>query len=139
MFETLTSVLTEPGELPMFLQGYVEETGGDPAEIVCQVFVPWRPDATQPRDVRPEYIWTHRALILDFTHAGVVLPLDIAGDLEPAIADGKIEAYGLRKVCPGVWALAPSLLIEGIVHCYLVFHGVPDPAPWESRIIVVSR
>jgi hypothetical protein len=135
---TLTSVLTEPGELREFLEGYMDETGGDPAEIVCQVLVPWHPDITQLRDVRPEYKHREKVLLLDFTHTDVVLPVPISESGEPVIFDGVIEAYSLRKACAGVWALAPSLLVPDLVHCYIVFHGVPDPAPWESRIILVS-
>lgn len=137
MAEILTTVLTEPGELATLLQSYMDETGGDPAEVVCQVLVPWHPDITRLRDVRPQYNHRERVLLLDFTHADVV-PVPISESCEPVVVNGEIEAYGLRKACAGVWALAPSLLIPGLVHCYMVFHGVPDPAPWESRIILVS-
>jgi hypothetical protein len=138
MVETLTTVLTEPGELGALLQALVEETGADPAEIVCQILAPWRPDAGPRADVWADYDARERELSLLFTHAGECLPLPISEDLEPVIVGGTIKAYGLRKACAGVWALAPSLLVPGLVHCYIVFHGVPEPAPWERLILLVS-
>ena len=136
---TLTSVLTEPGELREFLDGFVEETGLDPSNVICQILVPWLPDITSLRDIRPEYNHGEAILLLDFTHTDMVLPLPMSLSSEPVILDGQIVAYGLRKACAGVWALAPSLYLPGFVHAFVVFHGVPDPAPWESRIIVVSK
>ena len=136
----LTSVLTVPGELREFLDGWENASGLDPSDVVCQVFVPWHPDIAQLCDVRPNYDYQERVLLLVFSHASVTVtvPVPISEDLEPSIICGEIQAYGLRKVCLGVWALAPSLLVPGLVHCYVVFHGVPEPAPWESQIIVVS-
>jgi hypothetical protein len=137
--ETLTTVLTEPGELGAVMVGYTDETDGDPAEIVCLLLTPWHPELTRMRDVRPTWDGGERILSLLFTYANAHVPVPISETLEPIIVDDVIHAYGLRKATKGVWALAPSLQIPGVVHCYLVFHGVPDPAPWESRIIVVSR
>jgi hypothetical protein len=135
--DALTSVLTEPGELHEFLQGYMDDTGGDPSEIVCQLFTPWEPDITRLRDLRPLYSRTKKLLQLHFTHVDEVLQIPISESLAPEIDGGEIQAYGLRKVCRGVWALAPSLLVPELLHCYIVFHGVPEPAPWESVIVIV--
>lgn len=138
MVETLTTVLTEPGELGALLEGLVEETGADPAEVVCQILAPWASDPGRSLDVRAVYDTEERVLFLVFTHAGRTLLLSISESLEPVIVGGTIEAYGLRKACAGVWALAPSLLVPGLVHCFIVFHGVPEPAPWERLILLVS-
>lgn len=139
MVDTLTTVLVESGELGALLMSFMDETEADPAEIICLVLTPWHPDITRLRDVIPDWDHRERVLSLRFTYANAHVPVPISETLEPVICNGEIQAYGLRKATAGVWALAPSLNVEGLVHCYLVFHGVPNPAPWESQIIVVSR
>jgi hypothetical protein len=138
--QTLTSVLTEPGELGQFLE-MVAERVGDPSGAICQVFVPWFAIDDDEGDLVPDFDPKDRMLLLAIVGAGLeppVISLPISEDLSPQIDEGGIQAFGLRKVCRGVWAMAPSLNLPGLMHSFVVFHGVPDPAPWEQLIILVT-
>jgi hypothetical protein len=134
--ETLTSVLTKPGELGRFLE-LVAERVGDPSAATCQVFERWDAD---DGNLIAYFDGHERVLKLGLPDGDGVatMALPISEDLSPQIDENGIRAFGLRKVCSGVWALAPSLNLPGIMHAFVVFHGVPDPAPWESLIILVS-
>lgn len=52
---------------------------------------------------------------------------------------GELMAYGVVRVASDVWAIAPSLNAEGLIHAFIVLYGVPDPAPWERRIVLPDR
>ena len=52
-------------------------------------------------------------------------------------AEGTLECFGAELLGLGVWLLSPSLNIPGFIHCYVVLTGVPTPAPWEKRIILL--
>jgi hypothetical protein len=137
--ETLTSVLTQPGELGDFLNLLMDQ-GSDPDSIVLQVFVPWFTFRAGAWDIAPNFDPRGRMLLLEMNAEteDPMLELPISEDLNPQIDVGGVGAFGLRKVCAGVWALAPSLNLPGLMHAFVVFHGVPDPAPWESRIVLVG-
>jgi hypothetical protein len=138
--EILTSVLTEPGELGQFLAG-VAELAGDPSAAVCQVFVPWEAADDDIGDLVPDFDPKDRMLLLAIVGTGLeppVISLPISEDLSPQIDERGNVAFGLRKVCRGVWALALSLNLPGLMHSFVVFHGVPEPAPWERLIVLVT-
>jgi hypothetical protein len=141
MSATLTSVLTEPGELEAFL-GHVAERAGDPAAATCLVFVNWDgPPEDELGDLVPDFDPKERMLLLSIVDATIepqAISLPISEDCSPEIDEGGIKFFGLRKVCKGVWALAPSLNMPGLIHSFVVFHGVPEPAPWERLIVLVS-
>lgn len=64
-----------------------------------------------------------------------LLPLSIKmGESEIGV-DG-VENYGMTPIIPGLWAIDPSLNVRGVLHVFVTVYGVPDPAPWEKRIVV---
>lgn len=71
------------------------------------------------------------------------LRLEAEGEIPIAIdPDGyvmrgeQLIAFGIEKVCDGVWSLNPSLNIPDVLHVFVVIYDVPTPAPWEKRIIL---
>lgn len=46
---------------------------------------------------------------------------------------------GPSRSAPGIWCLSPSLNVPGLVHAFVVLYGVPDPAPFDKRILVVTN
>lgn len=114
-----------------------KQSFGDPSAAVGQVFVRWRADMTkiQGPDMAVGMIDDEVALALgpDFEF----LPIEIAR--KPVIMEEGLVAFGGTEVTPGVWALSPSLNIPGVLHVFVVLYGVPNPAPWERRIIIPGR
>lgn len=109
---------------------------GDPSAPVCQIFARWK-DYPVPRcdDDIACGIQDGEFVIFLGPEFPRIAPRVILG--EPLIRrDGGLEAFGAELVAPGVWALDPSLNIEGVIHAFVVLCGVPDPAPWERRILL---
>lgn len=124
------------------------EEFGDPSVPVCQLFLRWRDDL---RALIDQY---HREVIKKEACADELACGMINGELvfwlgpmlpvfpmpvrmgAPAIADGELEAYGLDLIGGSVWAMQPSLNAAGEIHAFVVLYGVPDPAPWERRIVL---
>lgn len=51
---------------------------------------------------------------------------------DPVVEEcGVMMAWGLRRLGPGTWAVAPSIDAPGVVHAYVVLCEVPEPAPFE--------
>lgn len=115
--------------------GAIEELG-DPSLPVCQLFFRWENNlATYAGD----------DIVCGIDDGGVVLV--IGGDfprfpvpleLGPARLGpgGEIAAFGAQRITDGVWAMFPSLNAVGLIHGFCVLYGVPDPAPWERRIVI---
>jgi hypothetical protein len=60
------------------------------------------------------------------------LPLPISPDGPRLTSDG-LEAFGIDRVAPSLWALTPSLNIPDFIHAFMVLYDAPNPAPWESE------
>src|ERR1019366_985849 len=84
--DTLTSVLTQPGELGAFLE-HVTEQRGDPCAAVCQVFVPWLAISDGLGDLVPDFDPVERVLILAINQGmdSEAIQLPISEDLSPQI------------------------------------------------------
>lgn len=112
------------------------EQFGDPAAPVCQIFVRWQEGldgADRGEDVVVGPIDGGLRLVLGPRSS---LPVRIKSG-EPQISDEyELSAFGAELVVDGVWALTPSLNVEGVIHAFLVVYGVPDPAPWETWILL---
>ncbi len=127
-------------ELQQWIAG-AEEEFGDPAVPICQLFLRWTSEdllfykgddlaVGLDRGRRPQYS------IALAKGASFALP----GIAEaPDISDGSIKAFGAQKIAPGIWSLNPSLNLPMLLHAFIVFYGVPDPAPWELAIIMPGR
>lgn len=50
--------------------------------------------------------------------------------------EGDVAQFGAQRIAPGLWSLSPSVNLPDLIHFFAVLHGVPDPAPWEQRIIL---
>jgi hypothetical protein len=124
-----TSVITTPLELRQFLS-VVEAELGDPAASVGLLFVRWELGSMMSAH------WERGLLVLR-PGDGSEVKLQVSLEAPVVTWDG-LEAFHVRRICDGVWALAPSLNIPGELHAFVVLHGVPDPAPWERLVLRVS-
>lgn len=134
----LTSVLLNRVELDTFVVG-ARMRFGDPTRVVGSVFIEYRDDFKGPQDLKAGWDQAHERILLEFFDAGsaphvMSVPVSKEG---AAIGPSGTESFHIRKVTRGVWALAPSLNIPGELHAFITLYNVPDPAPWESLIVVV--
>lgn len=107
---------------------------GDPSVPVCQIFARWseRPPVAEEACCG----WHDGELVVRLGPEFRLLqmPLTVGGySLDDS---GALQAYGSQLITAGVWAIAPSLLVEGAIHAFLTLYDVPNPAPWERRIIL---
>jgi hypothetical protein len=109
----------------------------DPCEPICQLFVRWQDDANAPL--------THEDLVCGWLNGELALRL--VPDMPPLpfrietgqfrLGDaGELQVFGADQVARGLWEITPSLNVQGLIHAFLVIYEVPDPAPWERRIVL---
>lgn len=112
------------------------EQFGDPATPVGQIFAKFVREPSPLRDIALA-AWHDNKLHIDFGGGWLPVPVDDSG---PSVTSdtGEIRAFGITKIVPGVWSVFPSLNMPGIIHAFVHIYDAPDPAPWESTIIVVS-
>ncbi len=108
----------------------------DPSIPICQLFFRWH--ATLEGNAPSEelacgLLGDEVTLLLGPGFPMLPMPIEIGA---PKIEADELLAYGATKVTDGVWALSPSLNAEGLIHAFVVIHNVPDPAPWERRIVL---
>lgn len=126
-------------EVAEWMRGAAEQFG-DPSVPVAQLFVRWRGDMEKFH--RDEFAGELRCGMLDGEFAILLgrdlppLPLPVELDGPKIGEEGELQAFGAELVTPGVWALNPSLNAQGLIHAFIVLYGVPDPAPWERRIVL---
>jgi hypothetical protein len=135
-------------ELMAWLKG-AEEQLGDPSEPVGQVFVRYQAIRTASDDL----VATFEMDALQFFPFGPcdpdlgAIPLSVSTEgpqigisddgPSPLLAnDDVLLAFGVERVCDGVWSLTPSLNMPDVMHVFVVVYDVPTPAPWERRVIV---
>lgn len=72
--------------------------------------------------------------VAPFNPVGPMLAKGEMRDGKPIVVE--LVLWGVRRLGPGVWAVLPSLNIEGEggYHGYVVMHDVPEPAPWTVAI-----
>jgi len=112
------------------------ESFGDPSLPICQLFVRWQDSviAAPGKDITCAWLDGELVLILGPEFRPLSMPVE-AGNFR-ASEDGQLSAYGAELITTGVWAITPSLNVEGAIHAFLALYGVPDPAPWERRIVL---
>jgi hypothetical protein len=112
---------------------------GDASVPVCQCFFQWHTGLETVYDGGEDLVCGVLAgdvvLVLGPTFPTLPLPLRMG---EPEIVDGELVAFGVDRVAAGVWQVTPSLNYEGLIHAFVVLVDVPDPAPWERRIVIAS-
>lgn len=127
-------------DLAQWCEGAAEALG-DPAEAVCQSFFRWQDDLPNYRgdDLACGVLDGELVLLLEPRGGRLPLPIRV-GEAEVVRQGPHVELvkYGVELVTAGVWAVDPSLKIEGRVHTFVVLYDVPDPAPWggERRILL---
>jgi hypothetical protein len=108
---------------------------GDPSIPVCQIFAKFVESAPPAHDEVLAW-WNGDHFMLGFGE-GRWLPINV--DEKPELdEEGRLRVFKIKEISSGVWALAPSLNIEGFIHAFVIIYGVPTPAPWVSRIVVVK-
>jgi hypothetical protein len=109
----------------------------DPAIPVCQLFFRW---VEEPRGYRGDEL----VCGMQLGQFGVWLGPEEAIALPVALGDCELDTigcvlkFGAVLITPGVWRLTPSFNAPGLIHAFVVLYGVPDPAPWERRIILAA-
>lgn len=109
---------------------------GDPSVPVCQLFFRYLTDLeTCTGDALAcAMIAGELALIIGPSiFPPIALPIRTG---EAEVTDEEVITYGATRVTAGVWAIEPSLNMSGVIHGFVVVYGVPDPAPWERRIVL---
>lgn len=117
-------------ELADWLTGAAEQFG-DPSFPVCQLFVRYIADVA---GYHGEELVCTAGLNL-WLDRQTPIPLAISRNGPCMNSVGELTAFAARQLVPGVWFLTPSLNIPGVIDAFIVLYGVPDPAPWERRII----
>lgn len=111
------------------------ETFGDPSHPICQLFIRWRDNLITEPGEDLACGWLDGELVLWLGPEFRPLPMLVeAGDFRVSV--GELIAYGAELITTGVWAITPSLNVEGAIHAFVVLYDVPDPAPWERRIVL---
>ena len=122
-------------QVKRWIEGAIDNFG-DPSAPTGVIFARF---VTQP--TRNEELvlaaWHERKLHIDFGGGWLPVPIDVDG---PVIDEerGSISAWGIEKICPGLWTLSPSIHMPGIIHVFAHSYCVPSPAPWESMIITAT-
>ncbi len=70
-------------------------------------------------------------VVLAVNHHGKRVQVMIPFNLDGPVEDGPPPRFVLFKLGPGVWKLAPSLTVPGLLHAFVTIVHVSDPAPWE--------
>jgi hypothetical protein len=131
------------GELLEWCEG-AEREFGDPSIPVGLMFVRYGEASDLGIDQRIDQIlgdpdrlivaeFAREELLLDLL--GTAVPLKLSSD-GMQIENDQLMAFGVEKITRGVWALTPSLNLQGILHAFVVVYDVPTPAPWERLIIL---
>lgn len=108
---------------------------GDPSIVVCQLFFRWQDDLHAYRGSELACGMLDGELVLLLRPE--VSPLQVSIEDAPKVdGDGALLAFGAEQITRDVWALTPSLNAPGLIHAFVVLYGVPDPAPWERRIVL---
>jgi hypothetical protein len=108
----------------------------DPAEPVCQIFARY----TESKPVVYDEVlarWQSGSILLEL-QKGFFMPMGVnveGPQVHPSL--GTLEAFGVEKICPGMWEMTPSLNVPGLIHAFVTLYDVPEAPPWESRIVVV--
>lgn len=119
--------------------GGAEREFGDPAAVIGQIFVRYQPTA-YPRTGDITAVYNHRLSRLSIDLFGAengldsVFPVALHVD-GPEFTDDSLVAFGVSEIAPGLWSLTPSLNVPELLHVFVVLYAVPEPAPWESRIL----
>jgi hypothetical protein len=107
---------------------------GDASAPVCQMFFRWEENLIGYREDELVCGVVDGQFCIGLGPIGLVrVDIEARG---PLVDGDQLVAFGAESVTTGVWSLAPSLNIPGRIHGFVVLHGVPDPAPWERRILV---
>ena len=114
------------------------EAFGDPSVTVCHLFFCWHDDlnAYRGQELACGMIGDELVLLCGPDFPPFAIPVS-TGQMQ--VENDELTAYGAERITRDVWAITPSLNAVGIIHGFVVLHGVPDPAPWERRIILPGQ
>jgi hypothetical protein len=111
---------------------------GDPSLATGIIFARYLPTlgACDGADIAATYEESSH-LILYLVPDGVIrLAISIDG---PEANAGQLLVFGVEAIAPGLWTLFPSVNLPDFVHAFVVLYDVPEPAPWDRRIIFCRR
>ena len=134
----------------------------DYAQVIHTNFPAWQRGFVQAMTARTDACFAvpdragQWSLILTLVRGdGLLVQCNVPVGPEPLAVDGKMMRWGLARLGPArargargawvgrvgpqspqgdVWAVQPSIVTSGY-HGFVILRDVPDPAPWESRII----
>lgn len=128
--------MTSCAEVERWIVGAAQKYG-DPSKPVCQLFFRWQ-DLQRGDLLGPD-------LACGFVDGQVMLlcgpdipplPVTIVHGAPQVTARRQLLAYGATRIAPGVWSVAPSLNVAGVIHGFVVLYDVPDPAPWTRMVVL---
>ncbi len=110
----------------------------DPSDPICQLFIRWQDDIKGSDGIELVCGWVDGELVLFLGPDFPPLPVRIETGPFQLDENDAVKTFGADKITTGVWAINPSLNAEGLIHAFLVLYGVPEPAPWERRIVLLD-
>lgn len=116
------------------------EAFGDPSAPVGQLFLRWQNDLAsfQGDELACGMVEGELVLLLGPGFPPLPIPVQTGEPLieRVPLQQDELMAYGAEQITFDVWAINPSLNVVGLIHAFMVLHGVPSPAPWERRIVL---
>lgn len=108
---------------------------GDPAVPVCQLFFCWTDlfAAYQGDDLVCGTMLGQFGVRLG---PGEMIPMSVVEGNPVLDMIGCVAQFGATKIADGLWSLTPSLNLPEVIHGFVVLYGVPNPAPWERRVVL---
>lgn len=120
--------------LEAWLIGAKEEFG-DPSVPVCQLFFRWHSnlEGYSADELACSVINDELALVMCHGIEPELLPVRMG---EPDMTADECTCFGLQRITPRLWTLTPSFNAPGYLHAFIVLYDVPNPAPWERRLVL---
>jgi hypothetical protein len=146
-YEPELCVILNRADFDRFIESAAQEVG-DPSVITSVLILEWREgvvDTAALPELRARWAPHARCIVIEWMDSdadGVrsrPVQIPVSADGAKYSDAGELEIFGVRRAGPGVYALAPSLNLPGFFHAFVVLHGVPEPPPWERRIILSTE
>lgn len=113
---------------------------GDASVPVGQLFVRYVEGDRIPKRLTDYFdlfcFYENRELVI-WLGPDLIVPVEITAGAA-VTEDGEVRAFGVERFASGVWTMAPSLNMPGLIHAFVVLYDVPHTPPWERLIVLAS-
>jgi hypothetical protein len=124
--------MTTVDELQRWCEGSELQFGSASAAI-CQLYFRWVDSLLDNRGTELVCGMLNREVHLHFADWTSPLPFPLLTDTV------KLDAYCAHRVTKGIYSVMPSLNMPDILHAFITLYDVPEPAPWERRIVIAGE